>query len=225
MLAETYLAQVLRWIPPDIPDRHEIAHEIESVIAERTAEGEPLASILARLGEPIELAESYLVDYPMASASLARRLLAKLVDLGLFYLVVFLVIGSGIALMAAAPTPQEGDSVVRLSTGFLPELRVADGTPLLTLLLLLGGGLAVAAIIAPTYGEWRWGQSPGKYLLGLRVVRESGAMPSLGQVLLRYVPLWFQFFWIDMVFALFGPMRQRAFERLTHTRTIATRNR
>ncbi len=225
MLAETYLAAVLRWLPADIPDRHEIIREIESVIAERSAEGEPLASILSRLGDPLELAESYVADYPMVSAGHGRRLLAKLIDFAISSVAALAWIFTSVALLASAPPPGADESSVRFSVGFMPAVSVADGHPMLPFLVLFGGLLGIIAVLVPVYGEWRWGQSPGKYLFGLRVVRESGAMPSLGQVLLRWVPVWFQFFWIDIVFAFFGPARQRAFERLTRTRTIATRPR
>jgi uncharacterized RDD family membrane protein YckC len=57
--------------------------------------------------------------------------------------------------------------------------------------------------------------------MGIRVVRESGARIGLGQSCLRQLPFFGQFFFIDALFALFNERRQRAFELLTKTRTVA----
>ena len=58
--------------------------------------------------------------------------------------------------------------------------------------------------------------------MGIHVVRESGARISLGQALLRQLPFFGQFFFIDALFALFTERRQRAFELLTKTRAVAS---
>ena len=69
--------------------------------------------------------------------------------------------------------------------------------------------------------EYRAGRTLGKRLMGIQVVRESGARISLGQSVLRQLPFFGQFFFIDALFALFTERRQRAFELLTKTRAIA----
>ena len=56
--------------------------------------------------------------------------------------------------------------------------------------------------------------------MGIRVVRESGARISLGQSVLRQLPFFAQFFFIDALFALFTDKRQRSFELLSKTRTV-----
>ena len=57
--------------------------------------------------------------------------------------------------------------------------------------------------------------------MGIHVVRESGARISLGQALLRQLPFFGQFFFIDALFALFTGRSQRAFEMLTRTRAVS----
>jgi uncharacterized RDD family membrane protein YckC len=96
-----------------------------------------------------------------------------------------------------------------------------DASPLLPFGVLIAIILwtmifAVYAVVA----EWRYGQTLGKYLVALRVVRESGAQISLGQSLVRQLPAFFQFYWIDVLFALFTDRRQRAFELLSKTRVV-----
>ena len=68
--------------------------------------------------------------------------------------------------------------------------------------------------------EYRAEGTLGKQLMGIRVVRESGARIGLGQAWLRQLPFFFQFFLIDALFALFTERRQRAFELLTKTRAV-----
>ena len=58
-------------------------------------------------------------------------------------------------------------------------------------------------------------------MMGIRVVRESGARIGLGQSFLRQLPFFGGFFFIDALFALFTERRQRAFELLTKTRAVA----
>ena len=82
--------------------------------------------------------------------------------------------------------------------------------------------LAVIGFVAYTVtAEYHHGRTIGKRLMGIQVVSESGARISLGQSLLRQLPFFGQFFFIDALFALFTERRQRAFELLTKTRAVA----
>ncbi len=64
------------------------------------------------------------------------------------------------------------------------------------------------------------GQTIGKRLRGLRVVSETGARISLGQAIVRQLPMFLQVYWIDVMFALFTDKSQRAFEMLSKTRVV-----
>jgi uncharacterized RDD family membrane protein YckC len=68
--------------------------------------------------------------------------------------------------------------------------------------------------------EWQSGQTIGKRLFGTIVVREDGARISGGQAVVRQLPVLCQFYWIDVLFALFTERRQRAFELLSKTRVV-----
>ena len=80
-------------------------------------------------------------------------------------------------------------------------------------------GLIAFSVYTAT-AEYRAGGTLGKQLMGIRVVRESGARIGLGQAWLRQLPFFGQFFFIDALFALFTERRQRAFELLTKTRAV-----
>jgi uncharacterized RDD family membrane protein YckC len=140
------------------------------------------------------LAESYLAAVPLVSASFGRRAAAKIID------VVF-VFGTAALLCVLASV------VIR------PEwLPIALAVTFIS---------ATFAFVAYLIGsEARRGDTIGKRLLGMRVVRESGARISVGQAIVRALPWLFEVFWIDAMFALFTDRSQRAFEMLSKTRVV-----
>jgi uncharacterized RDD family membrane protein YckC len=93
---------------------------------------------------------------------------------------------------------------------------VAVFLPVLCLLAVIFGLIGYTVV-----AEYRRGGTTGKRVMHIQVVRESGARISLGQALLRQLPFLGQFFFIDVMFALFTDRRQRAFELLTKTRAVA----
>jgi uncharacterized RDD family membrane protein YckC len=68
--------------------------------------------------------------------------------------------------------------------------------------------------------EYTTGQTVGKRMFGLQVVTEKGSRIGIGQAIVRQLPVFFQIFTIDALFALFTDRRQRAFEMLTKTRVV-----
>lgn len=192
--ADDYIDRVLSFLPRATPMRSQIALELRGHIAERVAHGQPLDAVLGQLGEPDRLAESYLREVPLVAAPLGRRLAAKLADVALA--IVFAVPPALLAWLS----PRE-------------ELRVFA---IIAAMVACIGGFFVYTIAA----EYWLGQTLGKYLAGLQVVRESGAPIGLGQAIVRQLPVPLQIFWIDMLFALFTDRRQRAFELLSQTRVV-----
>jgi uncharacterized RDD family membrane protein YckC len=194
--ADDYINSVLDILPSATPLRSQIAMELRGHIAERVEHGHALDDVLRQLGNPERLAESYLSAVPLVSASFGRRAAAKIVDL-FAALAVMALVGA----LASQLAP---------SGGFVVPIVVA--------VVLVGGSLlfGVYTVVA----ESRLGQTPGKRLLGLRVVRESGARISLGQAIVRQLPVFLQIYWIDAAFALFTERHQRAFELLSRTRVV-----
>jgi uncharacterized RDD family membrane protein YckC len=197
MSGDLYVKSVIDHVPYGLPLREQLAMELRGLIAERVSHGQPLEEILQQLGDPLTLAESYLSAIPLNSAGLWRRIAAKAIDLVLVF-----GIAAAIATALFIILRPEG-----FALGLLPGLSVLGAT----------FGYVVYTVIA----EYRTGRTLGKRLMGIRVVRESGARISLGQSMLRQVPFLGQFIWIDALFALFNERRQRGFEILTKTRAIA----
>ena len=194
LTADAYVARVLAAMPVGTPRREQIAMELRGNISERLASGQSLDSVLAQLGDPQLLAESYLSAVPLVAGHLWARATARLIDLGL---PVVLLAPVACLIWFAAP-PQ-----------YLPALMFV---------YVFGGGAAIA--IYPMVAEARYGKTLGKHLRGLRVVTESGVRISAGQAVVRNLPWLLEVWWIDALFALFTDRNQRAFELLSKTRVV-----
>ena len=199
MTAEDYVGRVLAALPSSLTDREQIGLELRGHIAERLAEGRSLEAVLSQLGEPSALAASYGGAESLVSASHRPRLAAKLIDAGL---------SAAVSLPVAIAGGLSGDETVSF---------VAIVAAFLLAGLAFWGGTV--------WAEHRWGRTPGKHWMGLRVVTESGAAVSLGQAAVRQLPLLLQVFWIDAMFAAFTEHRQRAVELLSRTRVVRARDR
>ena len=198
MTGDLYIQSVIDQIPAGLPLRDQIAIELRAHIAERMVQGQPLSEILRQLGDPQRLAESYLASVPLTAAPIFARLVAKVIDAG----IVCLIAGAIAAVMWLAWGP-----------------RVFGPFPWLPFICILG---SVFGFVGYTiYAEYHFGRTVGKKLMGIRVVRENGTRISLGQALLRQLPFFAQFFFIDALFVLFTEKHQRAFELITKTRAVA----
>lgn len=194
MTADDYVKAVSDHLPRGGAMRSQIAMELRGHIAERLESGVSLDEVMKQLGAPAALAESYLSAVPLVRSPFLPRVWAKAID--------GLVVG-----LAVLP-------LLIVATRRLSEELAA---------LVVVGGLVAAGLgfFAYTLGAEYWtGQTLGKHFLGLRVVRESGGPISLGQAIVRQVPVLLQIYWIDVLFALFTEKGQRAFEILSRTRVV-----
>jgi len=194
MIGDLYVQSVIDHMPAGLALRDQVAMELRSHIAERLADGQALDDVVRQLGDPLTLAESYLAAVPLQAAPIMRRLAAKLIDAAVVCAIV-MTIAAGLW----AVLPPEGRFVI-------PIVCIA--------------GSILSFVAYTVIAEYRSSRTLGKRLLGIRVVRESGARISLGQSALRQLPFFGQFFFIDALFALFTERRQRAFELLTKTRAV-----
>lgn len=192
---DDYVAQVLDRLPPGSEIRSQVEMEVRSHIAERLEHGEPVEAALKQLGDPVTLAESYLAAVPLVPVPFWTRVWAKLID----FAITFAVLAPLVWVMMTSDFSGFGSALLFVICG-----------------LTLGAALPGYPLVA----EYRFGQTVGKHLFGLRVVRESGARISLGQSFVRQLPMVFEVFWIDALFALFTDRHQRAFELLSKTRVV-----
>ena len=191
-LADDYINKVLAVMPSN-PRRSEIATELRGHIAERVEHGHPMDDVLKQLGDPTRLAESYLAAEPLVSATFWQRAAAKILDV--LMILAFTTVLSMLAVRTAG-----------IEFFFAFPMAVLTGSFL----------FAVCTVVS----EWATGRTLGKRFMGLRVVRESGARIGGGQALVRQLPIFFQVYWVDILFALFTEKSQRAFEILSKTRVV-----
>ncbi|HKQ58278.1 MAG TPA: RDD family protein [Candidatus Eisenbacteria bacterium] len=199
---EVYVSQVLSKLPAGAM-QNQIAMELRSHIADRVERGHSVDEAIRQLGDPAALAESYLSAVPLVPAPHTRRALAKLVDLAIPIL--FVCGMAALYVLRLRPLAERG-GINPWLFAYLPGAIVIGGS------ILYGTALMIA--------EFRTGQTLGKRLFDLRVVRESGARIGLGQAFVRQIPIFLQIFWIDALFTLFTDHRQRAFEMLSKTRVV-----
>jgi uncharacterized RDD family membrane protein YckC len=194
---ERYVHEVIRALPHEPRLRRQIEMEVRSHIAERVERGESVESAIRKLGDPVQLAESYLAAIPLVSATFLARTAAKMIDVALFLIPILPMV-----LLARLTFTGDGDSAI-------PVLLVVC-------LVLVVPGFCLYTAIA----ERQFSQTVGKHLLGLRVVRESGGRIGFGQALVRQLPVFLEVFLIDALFALFTDRSQRAFELVSKTRVV-----
>jgi uncharacterized RDD family membrane protein YckC len=188
---EVYINQVIDRLPREAALRSQVAMELRSHIAERVNHGQTVDEALRQLGDPVALAESYSTAIPLVAGHFWERAAAKLLDLLAF---------------TATYVP-----IAWLIWRIVPSFFfVITAIALFAFLFCLYTAVA----------EYRFGETLGKHLLGLRVVRESGGGIGMGQSLVRQLPVFLQVGWFDILFALFTERRQRAFEVLSKTRVV-----
>jgi uncharacterized RDD family membrane protein YckC len=215
MSGDPYVQSVIDHIPAGLPLRDQVAMELRGHIAERMANGQPLDEILRQLGDPEKLAESYLAAIPLQAAGIGARLVAKIIDLVLVVTVVGIAIGVPMFVLSVQLF---GWQEVLVS----PDSQFDGPQSLVPFLPVVGIVLCVFGFAAYTVvAEYQRGATVGKQMMGVRVVQESGARITLGQALLRQLPFFMQFFFIDALFAVFTKHHQRAFELITKTRAVA----
>lgn len=191
---DDYIAQVLAALPLAFPRRQAIAAELRSHIHDRLASGNSIDEVLRQLGDAAVLAESYVSAVPLVSASFAARAAAKIVDS-------LLIVGLALVVVAFA--------WLNLPHEALP--------------FVIAGDAIVGSILFGVYtmvAEAWYGQTFGKRLFGLRVVREAGTQISGGQAIVRQLPMFLQVYAVDVLFSLFTERSQRAFELLSKTRVV-----
>lgn len=205
---EQFISEVVSKIPHG-PRREQIESDLRGHIAERIEHGHSIEEAIRQFGDPDLLAESYLASIPLVSASFISRAAAKLIDVPALALFALAVIYSAWELFGPPGEP------------FWPGITHPESPVLVAICAL------TLVVVVPGYfiaAEYMTGKTFGKNVLGLAVVKESGARISLGQAFVRQIPLIGSFFFIDVLFAPFTEKKQRAFELISKTRVVRVEN-
>lgn len=213
---ENYLREFERWTPGPPERRAAISAEFAEHLREAEAAGE-LGSTLDRLGPPRDAAKAFVAGHELHPAPLGRRIAAFLVDLAIPVLVAI----AAIAIGTAAGVGGGAGDLMDFGRDLSAE-READWGALQILAVLSVGAAWLWWIAGLAVTEWRYGRTPGKALLGLRVVTESGIAPTFGQAVVRSLTRVFSgpLQIIDWAWALFDERRQRALDKLARTLVV-----
>ena len=209
-----YARQVMDLIPPAHPERDRIELDLRAHLEEAVAEldGSPRAAF-ERMGDPRQVALGYLAEIPLRFAGVGRRLIAFLLDMLAGFAVLGTVAAMCLLLFGVFAITEEATSSGPPETSLAFLVVVAIG---------FGLSLAIMSICYFPVLEWRFGQTLGKYLTGIYVVGEDGLRPSLPATIVRRIPFFLEFFWIDALVAFFTERKQRAFDLVARTVVVET---
>ena len=201
-MTDEYLKEFERWVAGPKERKTQMRAELEEHL--RAAEAAGDVGAMSRLGTPREAARTFSEGHDLKLAPLSRRIAAALIDMGL---TLALVIGGvGIGTWSVAETADRFDK---------GDIYVAGNAGAIALVVL---ACLWWVVLLPVL-EWRYGQTLGKRLFGLRVISEDGAAPKFHQVVIRRLTMIFSgpLQMIDWAFMFFTKKHQRAFELVAKT--------
>ncbi len=202
---DQYVNEVLHYVSVRPEERQRIEADLRAHLAEAVGAGEPLQTVLGRMGSPQEVAAAFMSEERLAYAGFWIRLAAFAID----------------AVVMAVPVLVFGGAAVGLSN-LVPRQPAAIGDYAFgaVIILVLIACLLVAFSTFLLYFpilEGRFGQTLGKRLLGLRVLKENGLPIGYREAFLRRVSFYFDFFPFDALFIPFTAKHQRAFDIIART--------
>ena len=202
---ETYIRNVLGRVWVDDDHRRRLEADLRAHFARAREDGEPAASVAARLGAPEEVAAEMMADVEIEVAGFWERTVAFFADIAVLF-------GVAIPFLAGCAL-------------LVPWLQRLDGATwadvpvILALLAAVSLGVAamgVGLLYFPIF-EKRFGKTPGKHLMRLQVRDETGAEITWGQAIIRRLPLYFELIVLDAIFVPFSKRKQRAFDMVADT--------
>lgn len=204
---DRYVRNVLRNIQAPPHERARIEADLRAHLQEALETGESAEAVLERMGNPEEVAAEFMEGVTLHYAGFWLRLVAFVIDAVICAAVALPLTGLAITLSNAVPQePQGADYVL--------------GAVLIV--LAIGAVIAVVGILLLYFPilEGRFGQTVGKRLLRLRVVKETGAAIGFKEAFLRRLSFYFDFIGPDALFVPFTAKRQRAFDIIARTVVI-----
>lgn len=201
---DRYIREVLAYIHLPAGDEKRIEADLRAHFEEALAAGDSAEAVIARMGQPKEVAAEFMAQARLRYAGFWRRLVAFLVDLAIIIPVVGVLSVLGIVLANLVPRgPQGADYVI--------------GAILIALVVAIGGVVVGILLLYFPILEGRFGQTVGKRLLGLRVLKEDGLPMGYKEAFLRRLSFYFDFLVIDALFIPFTEKKQRAFDIIART--------
>jgi uncharacterized RDD family membrane protein YckC len=198
---------------------HAMVHAQER--GSQTIEKEDVEAVFAESEDPREIAAGYMASYVsgLRRAGFWPRLIAYAIDVIIFGLI----IGTVVAMISA---PFLLFFPEQFNFNFLEDnydFFVQPSGPIAILLsFIVGTTTLIGLIIYFIVIEGRFGATPGKWILGLRVLRENGTKIGYVESLIRNIPKVVGnsvFLIIDVLLMLlvFNKEKQRGFDKIART--------
>ncbi len=201
---DRYVREVLTYIHLPPGDERRIEADLRAHFEEALAAGDSPETVMARMGPPKEVAAGFMAQARLRYAGFWRRLVAFAVDLAIIVPIIAVLSALGILLANLVPPQPQGTSYV-------------VGVVLIALLVATGAAAVGTLLLYFPILEGRFGQTVGKRLLGLRVLKEDGLPIGYKEAFLRRLPFYFDFWPIDALFIPFTAKKQRAFDIIART--------
>ncbi len=201
---QRYITEVMNDIHAPASERQRIETDLHAHVQEALTHGETVPELLGRMGTPGEVAAEFMSQVALPYASFWLRLAAFVIDWVLILAVSVLLIAFIIVCSTGIPRNPVG-------------LDWAIGALLIALsvsavLVVIGVQLLYFPVL-----EGRFGQTLGKRMLGLWVLKENGLPIGYKEAFLRRLSFYFRFIPIDALFIPFTDKHQRAFDIVART--------
>jgi uncharacterized RDD family membrane protein YckC len=205
--AEQYIHEVLRNIHASPLERQRIEADLRAHFQEALGANEPLHAVISRMGSPLEVAAEFMSQMTLRYAGFWSRVAAFAIDMAVFIPIAAILAITAVVLANLVPQHPQGLEYV---TG-----AIFIGLTVVCVLVVIGIILLYFPIL-----EGRFGQTVGKKLLRMYVLKENGLPIGYKEAFLRRLSFYFEFLAPDALFALFTAKRQRAFDIVARTIVI-----
>jgi uncharacterized RDD family membrane protein YckC len=184
-------------------------------------EKQDIEAVFAESEDPKEIAAGYMKSYvnSLKRAGIISRAIAYILDLIICGVILFIVVGMISAPFIVLFPDQFNVHFLSDRSGIFVE---PNGPIAIFLAFLIGTTSLIGLIIYFIVLEGRFGFTPGKWLLGLRVLRENGTKIGYVEAIIRNIPKVVGnsvFLIIDalIMLLLFNKEKQRGFDKIART--------
>jgi len=186
--------------------RKRIIEDLEAHFQAALESGETTRQAIQKMGTPEEVAAEFIAQEGLNYASFWRRLVAFIIDVKITAVTVLLVAAPAIILGFLLPPQSQALTALSISM-------------IILIILLLVSAIGVALVYFPLF-EGRFGRTPGKYFLRLRVLRENGLPIGYQEAILRRLGDYFKLTVFDSLVIFWSPKRQKAMDIVARTVVI-----
>jgi len=190
-----------------LAERQRFETDLRSHLEEAQVAGEDLPLVLNQMGTPIEVAAEFMAQVRLEYAGFTHRLVAFIIDMVIMLLIAGLLAIGAITLSSLVPQNPTG-------LGYITSAFIILG--------VFGCGLGAIGVMLAYFPilEGRFGQTPGKSMLKLRVLAENGLPIGYKEALLRRLSFYLEMLPIDALFIPFTEKHQRGFDIIARTIVI-----